>query len=191
VAVSDVDAAIGSDHDVVGLIELAVGVPRLARDAQAQKLLALRAELVDLVPLGPGLIAREVGNPDVALSIHVDAMRRHHHTLPEVRQHRAAVAIELEDGIDQVGVAADSAARGPAGRARAAALVGPDVSVDRIDIDARRGTPRPARGELTPIAGYLRCRVRQPLAGDGIADLRGALRQQCVRAIGGVERSGQ
>ena len=52
VPVGDVDAAVRPDDDVVGLIELAIGVARLAGDAEAQKLLALRAELVDLMALG-------------------------------------------------------------------------------------------------------------------------------------------
>ena len=110
-------------------------------------------------PLVPCLVAREVGNPHVALPVHVDAMRRHHHALAEVRQHLAGVAIELEDRIDQVVVAVD---RPAAGRPRAAALVGPDVSVHRIDVEAGRRAPLPARGKLTPVAGHLRRRVRQP-----------------------------
>ena len=57
VAVGDVDAAVRSDDDVVGLVELAVGIARLARDTKAQELLAARAELMDLVPLGAGLVA--------------------------------------------------------------------------------------------------------------------------------------
>ncbi len=71
VAVGHVDAAVGPDDDVVGLVELAIGVARLAGDAQAQQLLALRAELVDLVSLGARLVAREVGNPHVAVLVDV------------------------------------------------------------------------------------------------------------------------
>ena len=41
VAVGHVDAAVGPDDDVVGLIELAIGIARLAGDAEAQELLAL------------------------------------------------------------------------------------------------------------------------------------------------------
>ena len=113
VPVGDIDAAVRSDDNVVGLIELAVGVARLAGDAQAQKLLTLRTELVDLVPLGPGLVAREVRHPHVALTVHVNAMRRHHHTLAEVRQHRASCAIELEDRVHHVRLAVDTAACRP------------------------------------------------------------------------------
>ena len=149
VAVGHVDAAVGSDDDVVGLIELAVGVARLAGDAEAQELLALRAELVDLVSLGAFLVAGEVGDPDVAVLVDVDAVRRHHHALADVRQHLAGVAIELEDRIDRVVLAIDRTAAGGAG---AAALVAPDVAVLRIDVEAGRRAPLAARGQLAPVA---------------------------------------
>src|SRR4030095_12438207 len=50
VSIRHVDAAVGPDDHVVGLIELPVGITALASDAEAEELLALRAELVDLVP---------------------------------------------------------------------------------------------------------------------------------------------
>src|SRR5436309_13580488 len=50
VAVSDVDAAVGSDYDGIRLVELAVGVAGFAGDTQAHQLLTLRAELVHLMP---------------------------------------------------------------------------------------------------------------------------------------------
>ena len=103
--VSHVDAAIRTDNDVVGLVELAIGVAGFARRAQAQKLFTLRAELVDLMPFRPGRVAGKVRNPDVALAIHADAVGCHHHALAEVRQDRAAVAIELEDRVHEVGIA--------------------------------------------------------------------------------------
>src|SRR5262245_1200639 len=52
VAVGHVDAAIGPDDDVVGLVELAVGTAWLSGHPQTQELLALRTELVNLVALG-------------------------------------------------------------------------------------------------------------------------------------------
>src|SRR5215203_460100 len=99
VAVRHVDAAIGPDDHVVRLIELAVGVARLAGDADAHQLLALLVELVDLVAPVARLVAREVGHPDVAVLVDVDAVRRHHGALTDVREHLAGVAIELEHRI--------------------------------------------------------------------------------------------
>src|SRR6185503_20466223 len=135
VSVSHEDAAVRPDDDVVGLVELAIGVASFAGDAETQDLLALRAELVDLVPLGARLVAGEVGHPHVAVLVYRDAVRRHHHALAEVGQDGARVAVELEDRIDRVDVAIDRAATCTGGRGSAAALVGPDVAVARIDVD--------------------------------------------------------
>ena len=134
---------VGADDDVVRLVELTVGVAGLARDAQAQQLLTLRAELVDLMPLGAGLVAREMGNPHVALHVHGDAVRRNHDALAEIREHRTGLAIELEDGIERRVVAVDGTT---ASSCRAAALVGPDVAVDGIDVNVGRGAPLAAPG---------------------------------------------
>src|SRR5215471_4582534 len=49
VSIGHVDAAVGSDDNVVRLVEFTVGVAGLPGDAQAQQLLTLRAELVDLM----------------------------------------------------------------------------------------------------------------------------------------------
>src|SRR5206468_285036 len=95
VSVAHVDAAIGSDNDVVRLVELTVGVAGFSSDAQAEQLLALRAELVHLVALGAVLVAREIGDPDVALLVHRDAVWRHHHALAEVGEHGAGLPLAL------------------------------------------------------------------------------------------------
>jgi hypothetical protein len=129
------------------------------------------------------LVAREVGNPHISLLVDVDAVRRHHHPFAEVRQHLAAVAVELEDGINRVVLTVHRTAAGSPG---AAAFVAPDVSVLRIDVETGRRAPLPAGGKLTPIAGDLRCRIRQPLAGNRIRHLRGALRRRQRRAGAGV-----
>ena len=121
------------DH-VVRLVELVGAGPRLARRAEAHQQLAVGAELVDLVSLRPLPVPHEVGHPDVAVGVHVDAVRRDHDAAAEVRQHLPRVAVELEDRVDGVGVAVDGHA--PAERAGAAALVGPDVAVERVDVDA-------------------------------------------------------
>ena len=168
VAIGHVDAAVGTDHDVVGLVELPVGVTGLAGLAEAHEQLAVGAELVDLVALGAGLVAGEIGDPHVAVAVEADAVRRHHHALADVGEHLARAAIELEHRIDGVVVAIDGPA---AGRARAAAFVGPDVAVLRIDVDAGAGAPLPARGQLAPILGDIWRRVRQAFTGNEIASL--------------------
>src|SRR3984893_9582707 len=157
VSVGHVDAAVGADDNVVRLVELTVGVAGPARDAQAEQLLTLRAELVDLMPLGACLVAREIGDPHVALLVQGDAVRRDHDALTEVREHRAGLPIELEDGIERCVVTVDGTT---AGSSRAAALIGPDVAVDGIDVDAGRGAPLAARRQLTPGPGHDRSRVR-------------------------------
>src|ERR687883_153588 len=98
--------------------------------------------------LGAVLVAREIGDPDVALLIYRDAVWCHHHALAEVREHGAGLPIELEDGIERSVVAVDRTA---AGRARAATLVRPDVTVRRIDVDAGRRPPLAASRKLAPV----------------------------------------
>src|SRR5688500_8872234 len=107
--------------------------------------------------LGAFFVAGEVGDPDVAVTIHVDPVRRDHHALADRGEQLSGVAIEFEYRINRVVLAIDGAA---AGSARAAAFVGPDVAVLRIDIDAGGCSPRPAGGQLAPVAGNLRRRIR-------------------------------
>src|SRR5947207_1890660 len=114
------------------------------------------------MPLGACLVACEIGDPHVALHVQGDAVRRNHDTLTKVREHRAGLAIELEDRINRCVVAVDGTTTGSS---RAAALVGPDVAVDGIDIDTGRGAPLAARRQLPPVPGYDRSRVRQSLSG--------------------------
>src|SRR5258706_258689 len=185
VSIGHVDAAVGADDDVVWLVEVTVGVAGLARDAQAQQLLTLRAELVDLMPLGACLVAREIGDPHVALLVHGDAVRRDHDALAEVRKHRAGLAIEFEDGIERRVVAVDGTT---AGSRRAAALVGPDVAVDGIDVNAGRGAPLASRRQPAHGPGHDQGRVRPTLTGDRIARRR-ALSVRCcnLRLGAGVD----
>src|SRR5579864_46254 len=162
-AVRDVDAAVGSDHDSIWLVELAVGVAGFARDAQAHQLLTFRTELVHLMAFCAVLVSCKIGDPHVALPVHGDAMWGYHHALSEVREHGAGAAVELEDRIDRGVVAVDRTA---ASRARTAALVGPDVPIRGINVDAGRCTPFAARRELPPVTGHDWGRVRQSLARD-------------------------
>src|SRR5579864_7640428 len=165
-AVRDVDAAVGSDHDSIWLVELAVGVAGFARDAQAHQLLTFRTELVHLMAFCAVLVSCKIGDPHVALPVHGDAVRGYHHALSEVREHSAGLAVELEDRIDRGVVAVDRTA---AGCARAAALVGPDIPIYGINVDAGRSAPFAARRKLTPVAGHDWGRVRQSIARDRIA----------------------
>ena len=48
-------------------------------------------------PLVPALLPAKSAIHTLPCLVHVDAVRRHHHALAEVRQHRAGVAVELED----------------------------------------------------------------------------------------------
>ena len=149
------------------MVELVGAGPRLARRAEAHQQLAVGAELVDLMALGSLTVPHEVGHPDVAVGVHVDAVRRDHDAAAEVRQHLPRVAVELEDRVDGVGVAVDGHA--PAERAGAAALVGPDVAVERVDVDAGGRAPRPAFGQVAPVRDHGRGRIRQTLARDRVA----------------------
>src|SRR5262249_50464192 len=101
------------------------------------------------------------------------------------REHGAGFSIELENGVDRVVVAVDRTA---AGRDRPAALVGPDVAVRGIDRDPGRRPPLASSRQLTPVPGHDWGGVRQPLAGDRIADLSRApsIRRRGLR----VRRSG-
>src|SRR5262249_54274354 len=149
-------AAVGTDDDVVRLVELTVGVAGLSGGTEAEQLLALGAEFVHLVTLGAVLVAGEIGDPHVALPVDRDAVRRHHHTLAEVGEHGAGLPIELEDRIERGVVAVD---RSAAGGACAAALVGPHVAVGGIDVDAGGRAPLPAGRQLSPVPGDGRGRI--------------------------------
>ena len=171
VSVRDVDAAVRPGDHVGRLVELVRAASRLARRAEAHQQLARGAELVDLMPLGPLLVPREVGHPYVAVGIHVDAVRGDHDAAAEVRQHLPGVAVELEDRVDGVGVAVDphAAAEGSG----AAALVCPDLAVARVDVDTGGRAPLPAFGQVAPIRHHGRGRVRQTVTRDRVARRRG------------------
>src|SRR5262249_44792142 len=75
-SVGHIDATVGAGDAVVRLVDLAVGVAGFACDSQAHQLLTLRAELMDLMPLGACFVASKIGDPHVALLVHGDAVRR-------------------------------------------------------------------------------------------------------------------
>ena len=134
VTIGDIDTAVGSDDDVIGLVKLVRPAARLPGGAEAHEQFTAGAELVDLLALGAGGVVGEVRDPHIAFVIHVDAVGRHHDAAAEVRQYLTSVAIKLEDWIDRVTVTVDWHATTKS--ARAATLVGPDVAIDGVDVDA-------------------------------------------------------
>ena len=83
--------------------------------------------------------------------------------LPKFASTAPVLRSNLKTGSTGVGFAVDGAAARAAGRAGAAALVGPDVAVLRVDVDAGGRAPRAPGGQLAPVPGDVGCRVRQPL----------------------------
>ena len=154
-SVGHVDAAVWSDDDIVGLVELAVSIARFAGDAQTQQLLALWTELMNLMTLGACLVAGKVGNPDIALRVDVNAVREHEHACTEAGDQLAGL-IELEDDVVRRGLAGR---RVPA-RVGAAALGHPDELAVRRDVDRARRSPRAAFRQLEEALNRL-VRVRQ------------------------------
>ena len=97
----------------------------------------------------------------------MNAVWRHHDAAAEIRQHRAGVTVEFKDRIDRVVVAVYGCAAPES--TRAAAFIGPDVTIVGIDVDTGSRAPIPSRREIAPILGDIRGRVRQAFARDGIA----------------------
>ena len=173
-AVGHINAAVGAHDHVIGLVEMRFVIADLARRAQAEQQLAARAEFVHLLALGLVGIGGEVSDPDIAFTVHVDAVGRDHHAGPEVGQHGAGGAVEFEDRVDQIGVTGDR--RTGAEAASAAALVGPDLTVDRVNVDACGRAPCATSRQLTPVLSDDRVWVGHALAADDIAcrDSRGS-----------------
>ena len=165
VAVRDEYATVRRNDHVIGLVEMIRAIPGLPGDAEAQKQLARRAELVDLVTFGTLGVPGEVRHPDVALGVRVDAVRRHEDSNPEVGEDLPGVPVELEDGVHRVVIAVDA---GPSGRARSAALVPPDMSVRRVDVEASGGAPLSSLGQGRPARNTRRVRVRESLTRDRV-----------------------
>ena len=155
VPVGDEYVAVRRGDHVARLVELAGAAAGDAGFAQAHQLLAFGVELDHLVPLGAFVVPVEIRDPHVAVAVHVEAVRRDEQTRAEARQQLAGMAIELEDGIEVRRVLAGLT------QPTAAAVVGPDVPVVRVDVDACRGAPLAAGGHLRPIQDHLGGRVRQ------------------------------
>ena len=84
--------------------------------------------------------ARGIGNPDVAIAIHMQAMGKQHETRAD-GCHHLALRINLQDGV-QIGIRA---------AVGTAAIDGPQVTAIGIDIDSRRRAPGPAIGQVDPV----------------------------------------
>src|SRR5687768_2023208 len=80
-AVCDEDGTIRSDDDIRRTVEDVGAAPETPRLAERQEHLAVGAELDNLMTLAGYAVdaVGGVGDPDVAVAIDVDAMRRHEH----------------------------------------------------------------------------------------------------------------
>ena len=99
VTVAHEDVAVRRDQDVVRLVKAALGTTRHAGGAKSHQHVAVRAELDDLV--SPVTLAAGIGDPHVAIVIHVDAVRPDEHPSPPPLEH-VAVLVELEHDIEVV-----------------------------------------------------------------------------------------
>ena len=151
--VRDEDVSVGRGDHVAGLIEQAGFDAHSPRPPQGQQHLALGAELDDLVTLVHR--THRVGDPDVAVRVHVDTVRKDEESRTEAGKDLAGLTVKLEDRIDQ-------GLRAPAGQSHAAAaVVGPDVPVDRVDVDPGRRAPFAFIGKIDPVGHHLGRRVGQ------------------------------
>ena len=118
------DVAVRRGDHITRLVELPRSTARLSGRAKTQEFLALRAELDDLVPLGPGFVPLRVGNPNIASVIDMKPVRQHEQPGAEGSHDLASVLVELED---RVAVRVLLATTGQ--RHATTAIVGPDVTV--------------------------------------------------------------
>src|SRR5262245_12966789 len=140
VSLRNEDVAVGRNVDVSRLIE-GVGGARIAGDArlaQRHQYLAVLAELDD--GLAFAAFRDRVRDPNVAVTIDVEAVRIVHHAAAEFGLH-VAVGIELHDRIER---RATAVLRGTAVERPQALTVG-------IDLDADGRAPGPPRRQLRPI----------------------------------------
>src|ERR1017187_8425628 len=142
-AVRNEDVAIRSDGDGVRLIEGVRAVTCDASLAEGHQDLAIRTEFKNLVTLSISSLA--VGDPQVALFVHQDAVGKHEHARPPALQ-KLAGRIEFQHGGQR---------RTRAG-IDAAPLGYPHVTAGS-DKDGTRGSHGPAFGEREPV---LHCAVR-------------------------------
>ena len=181
VAVRHIDAAIRTDNHIVRLIEVGAVVAGLAGRSQAQQQLAGRAELVHLLTLGAVSVGSEVGNPHVALGIHMDAVRSHHDASAEIGDNGTGGTVKLEDRVDNIGIASHWSTGAEA--ACAATLVGPDLAIIRVDVDTGCRTPGAACWQCTPVLSHNRVWIGHAFAGDVVAgwSCRRGHRSRCSR----------
>ncbi len=76
-AVGDEDVAIRRGHDVARLLEMIGAAARHAGGSESQQHAPVGAELHDLLAFRPVLAAGGIGDPDVAISIDMQAVREH------------------------------------------------------------------------------------------------------------------
>ena len=135
VSVRDKNIAVRRNHHVTGR-------PKQVRTHSAGSFFSERkqhfsvfAELGDLQPFGTVFCRLRVCHPDVALFIHIKAVRLHEKTFAEMLQTLACFLVKLDDGVK---IRLCAAVCG-------AAVISPHIAV-RADVDARGGTPFAAIG---------------------------------------------
>jgi hypothetical protein len=127
-------------HHIVRLVqELPGTVSSHAGRSERQQDLALRTELDHLVALAvsvpvPAVGAFGVGHPDVAIPVHMDAVRKEEHPRTEALDELASVVEFQDDRQVRAGAAV-----------RTASLSNPDGPAVAIDVNRARRSPRPPR----------------------------------------------
>ena len=81
-SLGDEDVAIGSDRDIVGLIEVLVAACASSRFAESEQEFPVRAELENLMPLP--ILPLAVGDPDIVLFVDGEAVREDNNPPPKL-----------------------------------------------------------------------------------------------------------
>src|SRR5262249_8320204 len=138
VSVADENVAIGRDQNRGRSVEGVRTVACRSGLAEREQDLAVRAELEDLVALA--VLALGVGDPDVAVAVDKNSVRKPEHSGPETC-HQLAGGVEFEHRSE---VRAGTGV-GPA------TLGDPDTGAVGIDRDASGGAPGSALRHLRPV----------------------------------------
>src|SRR5258708_1567412 len=129
-AVGDENIAVRRRDHIAGRLEMAVIVAALARGAQPHQDLAGWRKLNDLQSLAAVLADGAIGNPDIAVTIDMQAMGEHEQPGADALDRFAGGHVELDDG-RVVGAVATIGA---------AAVDGPDLAM-RATLDPGARTP--------------------------------------------------
>src|SRR5262252_1828063 len=138
VSVADENVAIGRDQNRGRSVEGVWTVACRSGLAEREQDLAVGAELENLMAFA--VLALGVGNPDVAVAVDKNSVRKHEHSGTETF-HQVSGSVELEHG-SEIRAAAGV---GPA------TLGDPDTGAVGIDRDAGGGAPGSALRHLCPV----------------------------------------